>query len=50
MKEWGGEEGEGGKVARMWAEGEGGWNWMRRRRGSERGRWGRWGRRWGVSV
>lgn len=46
-KESGGGEGEGGKVARMWAEGGEEWNWMRRRRGSEVGRW---GRRWGVSV
>lgn len=40
-----GEEGE--KVAIVRAEGEEVWNWRRRRRGRD---WGRWGRRWGARV
>ncbi len=40
-------DGDGGKVAIMRAEGEEVWNWRRRRRGREKGRW---GRRWGASV
>ena len=41
------EEEEGGKVAIARAEGEEAWNWMRRRRGRDSGRW---GRRWGARV
>lgn len=41
------DEEEGGKVAMMRAEGEEVWNWRRRRRGREVGRW--W-RRWGARV
>lgn len=39
--------GEGGKVAIVRAEGEEVWNWRRRRRGRDSGRW---GRRWGARV
>lgn len=41
------EEEEGGKVAIVRAEGEEVWNWRRRRRGRDSGRW---GRRWGARV
>lgn len=43
----GGGDDEEGKVAIVRAEGEEGWNWRRRRRGRDSGRW---GTRWGARV